>query len=315
MLTGIVYHGVDLDGYASGAIVADYLERMQHVRPISCVDDHDPMTDQYVFIPANYDWDMDIDAINKCDSIFVVDFTFQNKDWAKLDVDYIVWNDHHIKNYERAIAAKPELESLPGNRRPDKAGIGLIWEFLYSDKPLPPVLQLLNDYDIWNHKGDYDWDSVILPFQMGMKIDDWDPKKVMDKWIDHRHIIFNGIEETGLFISDTIHFGKVIEKYREEQYRIFDRGRIIEADMFDRKCLVLNTTNICSAVFGKQINEAELCIAYKRNKTGTWRIGFYSAAAHINCADIAAIFEGGGGHPGAAGCTISHKQWKELFNG
>ena len=71
-----------------------------------------------------------------------------------------------------------------------------------------------------------------------------------------------------------------------------------------------------SKCFGDLVKQYQICILYHENKPGEIAMSFYSdpefVKAGVDVSPIALKYNGGG-HPGAAGCSMSVKQFSEVF--
>ncbi len=169
------YHGADLDGHCSGAIV-----KYRY-----------PECEMY---PINYGDEFPWDEIKPDEIIFMVDFCLQPHDKMKLLGDTLL---HYIDHHADAVTAMRNMLDPNGFTwigKPclgEKAACELTWEYLFPDKPVPLAVKFLGRYDVWDHA-----DDRTLPFQMRMRMEDLDPKNwedCGDKWsiyLAHRKGLF-----------------------------------------------------------------------------------------------------------------------------
>lgn len=89
---------------------------------------------------------------------------------------HLIWIDHHQTAIDEF--GKQELP-YNGTRVFPVLCIGvaaceLCWEYFFPEKEMPVSVYLLGRYDVWNHKSD----NRILPFQYGMRQDNWNPEDI-----------------------------------------------------------------------------------------------------------------------------------------
>lgn len=76
--------------------------------------------------------------------IYLLDMTYDMQSMKKLmKNNEVVVLDHHVSR-------KRETESVPKHLySSDKSGAGLAWEYFFSDKPMPYLLGLVQEEDLW----------------------------------------------------------------------------------------------------------------------------------------------------------------------
>jgi oligoribonuclease NrnB/cAMP/cGMP phosphodiesterase (DHH superfamily) len=176
----IVYHGVDLDGYASAVLAAKVIEEKDEGKV------------NITFLPYNYEKEIKIndkfliDVLQKEDKVYFLDCNpFQvEPDYMdkvlKKTGNKIIIVDHHKTTFEflrknnmihnfgfPLNEAKWEgmVETTSG------AACLLTWHYFFMEKRKmidpPLVLNLISKYDTWNK--DDAWDNYTLPFQYGVR--------------------------------------------------------------------------------------------------------------------------------------------------
>lgn len=276
------YHSVDLDGHCSGAVVKFFHPECE-------------------LFPINYGHDFPWNSISPSEQVFMVDFALQPfadmKRLAKLC--NLIWIDHHqtaIEDYE-----KIGME-IPGIYRSGTGACELVWEYL-SKNPWPLAVQLLAEYDVWNHS-----DEHTLPFQYGMRLKKTDPREgaAMELW--------RSLFEDGGMVPTIIHEGKTILEYEAQTNAKFCKDFFFETIMpaypvtneippgYRAICINKGFTN--SKVFDSVWNPGkyDIMITFCRLPLPKyqWTVSLYSDKPDIDCGAIAKGF-GGGGHKGAAG--------------
>lgn len=201
------YHSADLDGHCSGAIV-----KYRY-----------PECEMY---PINYGDEFPWDEIKPDEIIFMVDFCLQPHDKMKLLGDTLL---HYIDHHADAVTAMRNMLDPNGftwigkTCLGEKAACELTWEYLFPDKPVPLVVKLLSLYDSWTYK-DHCLESMVLPFQMRMRMEQLDPRnwdKCRRLWL----FLLEPSEPEWLYYPDMVHVttlvdeGKLLLRYDEEQKR------------------------------------------------------------------------------------------------
>lgn len=281
------YHSADLDGHCSGAIVKFFNPECE-------------------LIAINYGQDFPWDKIGPQERIYMVDFSLQPfEGMQKLNaIADLVWIDHHQSAIDDAPTSGLLIKGLY------RSGIGaclLTWEY-FSKEPPPFAVQLLAEYDVWNHS-----DTRTLPFQYGLRMQNTDPRTsdamVLWKILFHKEKIVN----------DLINAGKTILEYEAQTNAKFCKAYAFETIMpsypnisevpppgFRAICVNRGFTN--SKVFDSVWNSEkyDLMITFCRLPLPKhqWTVSLYSDKPEVDCGAIAKSF-GGGGHKGAAGFQCS----------
>jgi oligoribonuclease NrnB/cAMP/cGMP phosphodiesterase (DHH superfamily) len=267
------YHSGDFDGKCSAAIF-----KLKY--------------SDVILYGIDYGEEFPFDVIKKEDIVFMVDFSLAKEDILKLNkMCTFVWIDHHIS----AINDK-EFFGILGLRDHNYAACQLVWKYLFNTEPVPKAVNLIGNYDIWNHR-----DPDVLPFQMGLKTYDFDPEKDFKQW--KKLFLTPYYLNPFAYYKKFIKIGKSIIKYQE-----FINKQMVknahEVDFEGYKCIALNTAYSNSFVFNSIPNVYAVKILYYNNGK-FWRYTLYSDEKHgINVSKIAKKYNGGG-HFYAAGFYVN----------
>lgn len=284
-----VYHSVDLDGECSAAI-------MKHFHP------------SIELIPYNYDQKFPWERITSKDTVFFCDVVIQPYE-DMLKMFKLIGNNLYIIDHHKSFMESPTLILLntliPDNLciDPSLAACELTWQFLCSycqmSLPMPIVVELLGKYDSWRHESD--WESVVLPFQYGMRIrntNPLDPENVLNSLLTTTH--FNNV------IISTVEKGKTILAYETKT-----NCRVASSGAFDYeiegfKCLCVNGTTKNSHLLSSKWDEDkyDFMVVFCLTRELKWSVSFYTTRKDRDASMLAAKF-GGGGHRGAAGATVA----------
>jgi oligoribonuclease NrnB/cAMP/cGMP phosphodiesterase (DHH superfamily) len=301
------YHEVDLDGQCSGAIVKYYFKKLAEANAeLKEKEGLDLGTVPEVeLIPFNYNYKLPYEKLAKEDVVYFVDVVpSPYEELLKLQehVKKVIVFDHHqtfITSDVGAIFREDEESQL----QIGIAGCEITWQKLFSERPMPRCVQLLGKYDSWRNNNKEEWDTIILPFQYGMRLEKADPIENFQFWYAWLNSKFQDA-----FIKEVIEKGKVILKYQAQQdertlHQSFDY--ILKLDGNSYNCLCANTGSRNSQTFISKwdTGKYDFMIAYSQLKSGKWGFSAYTDKQDRDASVLAKSF-GGGGHVGAAGFMV-----------
>lgn len=264
------YHKSDLDGQCSGAIV-------KYVYP------------ECEMFPIDYGDEFPWEQITPGERIFMVDFSLQPFKHMEALAQHtgLIWIDHHktaIEEDEKAYTI------IKGKREISKAACELTWEYLFKDKPIPRAVYLLGRYDVWDHE-----DPDTLPFQMGMRMENWNPtkKETIKKW----ERLFNNSWE----VENKLVEGRIIVEYQTQQNKKYAEACAFPLNFkglrFIAANALLTNSKLFDPVWDGEKHDAMLVFGWVKNK---WKVSMYTSKPGIDVGQVAKEM-GGGGHAGAAG--------------
>ena len=266
------YHSADLDGHCSGAIIK--------MRYPECE-----------LIGINYGDSFPWGDRYPTETVFMVDFCLQPfDDMVKLNKQcHLTWIDHHKSAIETAhekgfLAHEQSLED----------GIGacaLVWDYCYPGMERPKYVELLAEYDVWNHTN-----MMTLPFQWGMRLKTTIPEKGPGLWED-LHRMEN--------VVDIVNEGNIVLQYVAQDNRKYIEACGFETEIDGLKCIAINrmltNSQMFDSVWDPEKYDAMLTFGWRK---GQWNISLYSDMPDIDVSVVAKT-RGGGGHKGAAGFQCS----------
>ena len=283
MVNICLYHGSDIDGICSAAIV-----KLSN-----------PDT---ILIPAEYGIKVKIDDIvSDGDTVIIVDFVLQPFSEMKRlsEKAHIIWIDHHntaIEDYNEYISSGV-IEPLNGVRNVKLSACELAWNWFNPNIPLPYSVFLLGRYDVWAHGES----KSILPFQYGMKLNH-EPPENMEFWKN----VFSSPRDSDT-IQTIIRQGKTIMRYRAKLNEKLCELQSFKSSLMGYSCICINRALSGSSIFDslKNREEYDIMVTFYICSRGAWNVSMYSIKPEVNVGEIAKLF-GGGGHANAAGfrCTI-----------
>jgi len=292
----VFYHN-DLDGEASAAIIADYLQHY-HNRggEYHRVDYHIPPPVEQV-VPG--------------DCVFVVDFSLDNDSWNLLlkTTNNVIWIDHHISAIKKAIGQP--WEKLSGIREEgEKSGCWLTWEYFYGQDngAIPPYsIQLISDYDSWTLK---EPGSKAFKAYLETLVDTTPESIAWDEIIHYAFRIEPGIEAGNAILSKKeIEAEQWLKMYGYHTTmpvpkHMVDPSSIVDPIAFH--VLACNRNKVNSDFFKAYSDNFDLLMPYIFDGN-SYTVSIYRGGLQpdFDCSELAEQFKynekSGGGHPGAAG--------------
>jgi oligoribonuclease NrnB/cAMP/cGMP phosphodiesterase (DHH superfamily) len=275
------YHSADLDGHCSGAIV-------KFIYP------------ECDMLGINYGQDFPWSEIGENEIVYMVDFSLQPfSDMEKLNqLCHLIWIDHHKTAIQDAIDSGTVFYGI------QRDGIGacaLVWEFLCDGEDTPNAVQLLAEYDVWDHSR-----TETLPFQYGMRFEENTTPENQDLW----RPLFRDV-----FVGDIINTGETILKYEDRQNEKFCKAYSFETIMPayppsqdeippGYKAIACNrgftNSKLFESVYDPKIHDMMVTFCRLKLPAHKWTVSMYSTKENVDCGAVAKAF-GGGGHKGAAG--------------
>jgi oligoribonuclease NrnB/cAMP/cGMP phosphodiesterase (DHH superfamily) len=268
----IFYHA-DMDGHCAAAIV------------------HKFYNGDGEYISINYNQDFPFDEIKKDELIIIVDYSLQKKgEFEKLFTitKQIIWIDHHKTAIEQSKEFA-DSKIIRGIRQDGVAGCELTWKFFFPKEPVPYVVLLLGDYDIWAYK----YGDNTQEFQACCKLFDTSPySTIWEKWLNYPYIPYDEMRQ-----------GEIISKFQKQNnaslLKVWSFTTIFEG----YKAICCNQGSSSSLLFASAEEEYDLMIPFVFDGK-LWSVSLYTTNKNIDVSEIAKKY-GGGGHKNAAGFQIA----------
>lgn len=224
------------------------------------------------------------------DEIWVVDFSFEEKDMIALGKivgpSYFYWFDHH----KTAIEMLGSVDTLPGLRTVARAGCMLVWTWCYSNDIPPRAVKYIADRDLWRFKygdGTKDFYEMYLQEESNPSSTVWD-------------MYFNMTENQ--YMEYTAQ-GYCLRKARVRQLKDYAIRLGQEGMIPENGARVLKVNYPGSGDMGQVIKDLGYEVAWcyvEREIQGRLvrENSLYSTTCDVS---VIATSHGGGGHKGAAG--------------
>lgn len=329
----VVYHSEDNDGVCSAAIVKAFLlvaGSNNEISPKYVVDalgvthsELNQIWEDYrdrVYVRDNPI--ANIETWKRYDMLFMVDISFGCADRMNLLSEYFkenfVWCDHHKPIIE--ISKTEPFGKSAGVRKTEQSALLNTWEymcgFLNVDYKPSNWVVMLSDYDswAWAKKDEYSNDSAresLFCFNTGVLFVsnlnvDW-----FANWITEN---LCGVANHGVCARGCMTAGVTIREHDKRRLKkaIQENGDCNWTVNGRKTCMVVTTEYINSLMFSEFVEDKDVKngAVLKRNaSTGNWTLSLYnlSNGDTFHCGEYLKEKYGGGGHLGAAGCTIDEE--------
>ncbi len=266
------YHSADLDGHCSGAVVKYFYPECE-------------------LIGINYGDEFPWENIGPDEVIYMVDFSLQpftgmiqlaNK------TPHFHWIDHHKTAIEEHAKINTLGDMIHGLRRDGIGACQLIWEYLSPYGDIPYAIELLAQYDVWNHSN-----PETLPFQYGMRLKDTWPDKAIGLW--------RSLFKNESAVKPIIEQGKTVIEYVTQDNAKYCASCAFDTELDGLKCVAINkmltNSQVFDSVWDIKKYDAMLTFGYRK---GRWTVSLYTSKPGVDVSVIAKS-RGGGGHKQAAG--------------
>lgn len=277
------YHGADLDGKCSAAIVAKAYREKEELLELCGVDYGKP-----------FPWEM----VDDDTGVIMVDFSLQPFDeMLKLGriCKSFTWIDHHksaIDEYQKVYGDLGWRVSLDT----EYAACELTWQYLFGGET-PRAVHLLGRYDIWAWKDVPD----AQEFQYGMRAREHEPTDSIWNWL-----LSNSCPVTEPSLESIVKDGECVLAYQDRQNNIMVQSASFPLEWEGLRFIAANLQLVNSSVFDSIFDSKEydgmMTFGFRR---GSWTVSLYSTPelCRERGLDFGALAKkhGGGGHPGAAG--------------
>jgi len=338
----VIYHREDNDGVCSAAIVSQFLKNFGdpevNVKFFGCnYAELSTVWQEHINAEATQDAEIIArDRMNKWvktfNHIYMVDISFNEADameflFKAMPSGCFIWCDHHhpIIEFSLTHADKYLFGGTPGIRNTSQSALLNTWEHMAkaSNIGIQPSrsLVMLSDYDSWAwvRKDEYAGDNKDKLFALNTGFTRRSNLKV--KWFEDYilNVLHDNIPGMHAIEDDCLQYGTTILEYdRERNTRaIKSHGDTSWTIGGEKACAIFTTDRFNSQSFTNVFagTDIEHGIVFKREPDGRWVLGAYNVSedSAFDCGAYLKAKYGGGGHKGAAGCTISQIQFIEML--
>lgn len=325
----IIYHQEDNDGVFSAAIIKHYLINTLNVSK----NDID-------LLPATYNLLNKLQANNTIEEwpneynhIIITDISFN--DWkvmkwlAKIFGDNFTWIDHHAPII--SISKKEGFDHVNGIRDTANSAIWNVYKYLYDpfmQKPFPFVVKMLSAWDSWTYEREGIDTEYCRAFNKGFTIE----SNLSVNWY---------IEHIDLLLCNTTYDSEgIIKEIEKIGYDACEQEDTANKELIrvngDKEWNVNGIPAIMVVITGQtnsmmfkslQVenptkSDLKVAAVFKHCFDGNWTLSLYniydfkgdtSNPFYFHCGKYLQENYKGGGHEGAAGCTLTVDKFCKLL--
>lgn len=329
----IIYHREDNDGVVSGSLFYDYLTTKLNINK-----------SEIALLPSDYnslaqfEKQHPIDTLKEeYENIIMTDISFNDSKYMKKIYNEFgnkfIWCDHHKPIIDESF--KEHFSDAVGVRNTTKSAILCVYEYLYdafneryNEKDVPEVFRLLSAWDSWSYEREgYEFEyvkAINKAYTIKFNLD-------FDLVVKHVHNIIKYWEENHENIFDKqeyFDYGTVLNNYDDivmegiiktsgdcswqVRFEDEDKGR----PLFHKACAIFHQGATNSTMFkclkNKGINHG---LVFKHSPNGNWVMSMYNINEDewTHCGEFLKERYNGGGHKGAAGCTLTEAQFIKIL--
>lgn len=328
----IIYHNEDNDGVVSAALFYHYLISEMLINE-----------NEIYLLGAGYN-DLNKLSVNKSpkdlhkeyENLIMTDISFNEKYMKSLYDEFgknMIWCDHHKPIIE--ASRKLNFGNMNGVRDITKSAILCVYEYLYDQfneryskidiskngeyQNFPELLRILSAYDSWSYfREGYNFEFVRYinkGFTHMYKLDIKCVINLMTHFLDplKEEYIINELYDKGEVLCnyDDQQFENIIKISGDSSWTLKTN------DNEYRKCCVIFHQGATSSTCFHSLRNTDIQngIIFKHSPSGSWTISIYNINNDdsFDCGQIMKDKYNGGGHKGAAGCTISQEQFIKIL--
>ena len=340
----IIYHKEDNDGVFSAAIFYNYL--IKELKINTSLIDLLPADYNYLNkVSQEYDVKKLHDEYKM---IIMTDISFNDINYMKMLYEEFsnnfVWFDHHAPIIK--LTNKTKLVNIEGLRDKSCSAILCVYRYLYDpfnveQEHTPKLFKVLSAWDSFTFKENgYTLDyvknvNIGINYKYQLNIDKIIPiiQQILDSYdinnkecnfIDNKHIdelLLEEYENYGKIINNYQDFinKTIIENNADNNWKLYTGDTLFDGTPIYRVASALFMQGPSNSLIFKSIadnNEIMNGLVFKRNKDNTWTISLYNIReddTSFHCGEFLKTYYNGGGHMGAAGCTISEDEFLKML--
>lgn len=314
----IIYHQEDNDGVLSAALMKHYLLEELEVDKT----DIDVLPSTYNSLSKIQEKGTYKKWPSEYSHIVMTDISFNDPNmmtWLKENFnENFTWIDHHAPIIRESIRMK--FDDVNGIRRTDHSAIYNMWIYLYDpfcQNEIPFVIKMLSAWDSWTYEAEGIDADFCRMFNQGFTLESG---LSLNWYIDNMQVIIN-CDMHSILLSKTYAKGKEFcIKADDENKKLIDTAGDKEWTVNGIPAIMLVTNGQTSSYMFKSVqvenhteNDIRVGAVFKHCKDGKWTLSLYNIydfkgdknnPEYFHCGEYLKSKYNGGGHEGAAGCTI-----------
>ena len=326
----LIYHKDDNDGLISGALINKWLKftYKKDADITLCPSTYSELFELWESGEVANSWN------NEYDYIIMTDLSFNEikamKYLKNTFKNHFIWIDHHAPAIKASI--KEGYGGLEGYRDTNQSAILNAYRYFYDplnitreNGTLPNVLRVLSAYDSFSYEREgYEFDyveAVNLGANSMYELDFDKCTQMLNDilYYDYTEYVWKASINNDYILANLEKCGKIIQKYERQKNKkiITDYG---DGDWFientHRKCIVLFMQGQTSLIMFDSVKHLYSNAAvFKRTPTGNWTMSLYNTNINDNfhCGEYLKEKYKGGGHSGAAGCTLPESKFLKML--
>ena len=326
----LIYHKDDNDGLISGALINKWLKftYKKDADITLCPSTYSELSELWESGEVANSWN------NEYDYIIMTDLSFNEVSAMKYlkntFKNHFIWIDHHAPAIKASI--KEGYGGLEGYRDTNQSAILNAYRYFYDplnitreNGTLPNVLRVLSAYDSFSYEREgYEFDyveAVNLGANSMYELDFDKCTQMLNDilYYDYTEYVWKASINNDYILANLEKCGKIIQKYERQKNKkiITDYG---DGDWFientNRKCIVLFMQGQTSLIMFDSVKHLYSNAAvFKRTSTGNWTMSLYNTNINDNfhCGEYLKEKYKGGGHSGAAGCTLPESKFLKML--
>lgn len=326
----LIYHKDDNDGLISGALINKWLKftYKEDADITLCPSTYSELSELWESEEVANSWN------NKYDYIIMTDLSFNEVSAMKYlkntFKNHFIWIDHHAPAIKASI--KEGYSGLEGYRDINQSAILNAYRYFYDplnitreNGTLPNVLRVLSAYDSFSYEREGYTLEYVEAVNLGanstyeLDFDKCTKMLLNILYYDVTECVWKASINNDYILSNLEKCGKIIQQYERQKNKkiIADYG---DGDWFientNRKCIVLFMQGQTSLIMFDSVKHIYSNAAvFKRTATGYWTMSLYNTNTNDNfhCGEYLKEKYKGGGHSGAAGCTLSESKFLKML--
>lgn len=346
----LIYHKEDNDGVFSAAIFYNHLIHDLKVDKTNIQllgADYNMLSE---FANNHHDFEYLHDLY---DTIIMTDISFNNPDYMnglyKEFGSNFIWCDHHKPIIDASYIL--EFNNCPGIRNSQKSAILCVYEFLYdtfnevystidkhADPRFPELFRVLSGWDSWSYEREgYSFDYVRNVNKGVTNVLKLDFEKIVNK-VYHTLYIYHKPNKEGFdwglaqeidYINKMHNIGKSLNEYDDNvmadiirnsgdcSWQVWDWDKESPAHPIIHKACAIFHQGATNSTMFKSLKKTDIKhgLVFKHNKNGNWVLSMYNVndEEKFHCGEFLKERYNGGGHKGAAGCTLTQEQFINIL--